>query len=121
MHMATLEKYLTANRVAAISMWLAGLAAFICGVAHTLPGAWPNYALAAAGLLTKLVTVIKFLDGAQKWDALAGGSAALPAQTASGGAPPKSVPLPTDAEEMADQPTIAMESARKPDFPYVGE
>lgn len=61
---------LSANRVAAISTVLGGLAAFIAGCAQVLPGAWPNYALAASGLLVKAVTVLKFLDGSQKWDAL---------------------------------------------------
>jgi hypothetical protein len=65
-----LQNVLTANRVAAIMTWLTGLAAFILGVAHTLPGRWPNYALAASGLLTKLVTTYKFLEGSQKFDAL---------------------------------------------------
>jgi hypothetical protein len=59
-----------ANRVAAIVAVLGGLAALVSGIAGVLPGTWPNVALAAAGLLTKLVTVIKFLDGAQKSEAI---------------------------------------------------
>lgn len=61
---------MTANRIAALSGSLTGLAAFVAGVAGVLPGTWPNYALAASGLLTKLGTVVTYLRGAQKWDAL---------------------------------------------------
>lgn len=68
--MGSLSRIFTANRLAALCTWAAGLAAFILGIVHTLPGSWQNGALAAAGLLTKLVVGVKFLDGAQKYDAL---------------------------------------------------
>jgi hypothetical protein len=60
----------TANRLAAIASALTGLAAFVAGLAQLLPGTWPNYALAASGLLVKLVTVVHFLSGSQRYDAL---------------------------------------------------
>lgn len=61
---------LTANRVAAIATWGAGLAAFIAGISGTLPVGWQNGALVLAGLVTKLVTALKFMDGSQKFDEL---------------------------------------------------
>jgi hypothetical protein len=64
---------MTANRIAALAGTLAGLAALIAGLAQVLPGTWPNVALAAAGLLTKLATIVKFLDGSQRWDQLTAG------------------------------------------------
>jgi hypothetical protein len=63
-------KGIPANRVAAISTWLAAFAAFILGVVQILPSGWQNYALIGSGLLVKVATTIKFLDGSQKWDAL---------------------------------------------------
>lgn len=74
--MGSLSQIFTANRVAALCTWLAGLAALILGVLHTLPGNWQNGALIGAGLLTKLTVALKYLDGAQKWDALTQGTAA---------------------------------------------
>jgi hypothetical protein len=59
-----------ANRVAAIATWLMAFAAFVLGVVQVLPSGWQNYALIGSGLLVKVATTIKFLDGSQKWDAL---------------------------------------------------
>lgn len=61
---------MTANRLAAMSAAVTGLAAFVAGLVQVLPGTWPNVALAGAGLLTKLGTVLSFLDGSKKFDAL---------------------------------------------------
>lgn len=62
---------MTANRLAALSAAVTGLAAFVAGLVQVLPGgAWPNVALAGAGLLTKLGAVLSFLDGSKKFDAL---------------------------------------------------
>lgn len=78
---------LSANRVAAITTWLSGLAALILGVEGTFPAAWQNAALAMAGLLTKVVTMFKFLEGSQRSEALQtqvklAGTPAQPASTA---------------------------------------
>lgn len=61
---------MTANRIAALSGALTGLAAFVAGAAQVLPGTWPNYALAASGLIVKLATVLSYLHGSQKFDRL---------------------------------------------------
>lgn len=89
-----LHNLLTPNRIAALATWLTGLSAFILGIAHTLPGTWANYALIAAGLLTKVVTTLKFLDGSQKWDAIQ--ATVTPKVAASS--------LPTDEEEEGEGP-----------------
>ncbi len=66
--------FLTPARIAAIATFSAGLAAFILGVVQIFPQSWQNYALAAAGLLTKLATGLKFLHGSQQWDKLTAGA-----------------------------------------------
>lgn len=61
----------SANRIAAISTFVAGLAAFVVGIASVPQlSQWQDTALAIAGVLTSLLTALKFLDGSQKWDAL---------------------------------------------------
>jgi hypothetical protein len=74
-----MSKVFTANRIAAACTWMTGLAAFIIGIAGTLPTAWANYALIGAGVLTKLVTAIHFMSGSQKYDQIQG---AVPPRTA---------------------------------------
>ena len=67
------------HRVLAFTTVATGLAAFISGIVGVLPGTWANYALAGAGLLTKLVATVKFLDGNSKWElSPAGQSASAP-------------------------------------------
>jgi hypothetical protein len=61
---------LPANRVAAITTWLTAFVAFILGIVQVLPEGWQNYALIATGLLAKVATTLKFLEGSQRWDAL---------------------------------------------------
>lgn len=59
-----------ANRVAAVVTTLAALAALIAALCQVFPGTWTNVALAVAALITKLITVLKFMDGSQKFDSL---------------------------------------------------
>lgn len=59
----------TAARLAAAVTILGGLAAFITGIAGVFPHGWQNAALAGAGLLTKAVTALKFLEGNQRFEA----------------------------------------------------
>lgn len=65
-----LAKLLPANRIALISTWLVALGAFIYAIVGTLPNSWQRFALMAAALSTKAVTVLKYLDGSQKSEAL---------------------------------------------------
>lgn len=67
----TFRLALTPNRVAAIVSVIGSLGALCAALAGVLPGgAAANAAVAAAALLAKAGTVITFLRGSQKWDAL---------------------------------------------------
>ena len=67
-----------ANRVAVIIhtavVWCAALAAFIAAISGTFPAGWQDTALAIGGVLGgvagSLPVILKFLDGAQKSEAL---------------------------------------------------
>ncbi len=65
------KKIFTANRIAAIASFLAGLAGLLTGLGDAFEGTEIGNAIVAAiGLLTILGTAVKFLAGAQKWDKL---------------------------------------------------
>ena len=66
---------LPANRAAAIAGVGTSLAATIAGLVQVLPSSWANYALAASGLLLQAVTIFKFLEGSQRWEASPAGQA----------------------------------------------
>ena len=68
--MKGLPNILPANRVAAITTWLTGLAAFITGITSTLPSSWQNAAIGIGGLITSLASALVFMIGAQKSEAL---------------------------------------------------
>jgi hypothetical protein len=67
-----------ANRVAVVVhvavVWCAALAAFISAISGTFPLGWQDTALAIGGVLGgvagSLPVILKFLDGAQKSEAL---------------------------------------------------
>jgi hypothetical protein len=90
-----------ANRVAAIATWLTAFAAFVLGIVQILPSGWQNYALIGSGLLVKVATTIKFLDGAQKWDALTIGQVVKTIEE-----PVKSEPLPAPSTSLPPIPAL---------------
>lgn len=61
---------ITPNRVAAATTWTVGLSTFVYGIVGTFPHSWQSTALVVAGLLTKVATTLKFLQGSQNWDSI---------------------------------------------------
>lgn len=61
---------MSANRLAALAAFLVSLSALIAAVAGAFPGKYAGALVAAAALIAKTATVVKFLDGAQKSEAL---------------------------------------------------
>lgn len=63
--------WLPANRVAAIAAFLSGLGTAVAGLGAGLPTGAANTAAIISGLLIQAATVLHFLTGAQKSEALA--------------------------------------------------
>lgn len=106
-----MSKLLTANRLTALTTWLAGLSGLILGAVGTLPHAWQNTASMVAGLLVQAVTAIKFLEGAQRSEVLAGGSPSpVTPATVAATAPPAAAATPSQADQIA-------QAAKLPDPP----
>lgn len=63
--------WLPANRVAAIAAFLSGLGTAVAGLSAGLPTGAANTAAIISGLLIQAATVLHFLTGAQKSEALA--------------------------------------------------
>lgn len=65
-----MSKVLPANRVAAIAGFLTGIGAAIAGIENALPSKWQDSAIAAVGVIGSITTVLHFMSGSQKFDAL---------------------------------------------------
>lgn len=66
----SISNIFTANRVTALGSFAVSLGALISAFVGVFPSGWQNAALAAAGLLAHAPIAFKFLDGAQKSEAL---------------------------------------------------
>lgn len=63
-----MSKLLPANRVAAISAFLTGLAAAVLAITNTFPHNWQQSAVAIGGILGAIGTSLHFMLGSQKMD-----------------------------------------------------
>jgi len=105
---------LSANRVAAIATWLAAAGAAVAAAVGALPHNWQASAVVIAALLAKAATAWKYLEGAQRSEAL---HATTPAPAPADSAPAAAAPVAAAATAAALDALAhyAPEAAGRPD------